>query len=561
MKSQFAKIEKTVAKIVICGIVLALAYLYISKGLVGYEANDDPFLGTITSGWYGFYCPYTIYNNIILGKLFAVISSLIPGHNWMYLFYLAIMLFSFMVFGIWCIEKHGTVLGGIFGLIFLFAGWISLIFVMNYSKSGAMVVTVGAILLLDSLDTDDFGNTSKRIFRIIGAVLTIVGALIRYEPDLAVFPFLIVGIVYIVSKYGIRSKQAVYLGSVLLAVLLLWGIDYGVYHLNPEWKEFREYNNNREEFTDYGIPSYENNREIYDEIGWSENDYLMIKQWNYADENVYTGDRFYKLYKYREANEPNLNFDRIVGIIDQFIVVSKNQLTLYIPLFLFVFFASVGSGKEFKYLLAVTLLFVAEFFYLIYFGRINERAAMIPVFALTGFLIYFFNSRDISKKGICIFISAALLFFAFNAGSMTASWELPPRGENPDDDNSIYRYLSENEDNLYLWTITDMEKALANKRKPFMEFEFGIGKNSVPLGGWFVPAPFIQDIEAPFGERNNVFKLLVENPNVYFVSDSNSDNTVVLTYIREHYEPDADFEVVDTYKNYSIFSLKHMSEN
>ncbi len=551
------KIDYTriLAKIIYSGMILFFAYIFITKGLVGYESNDDAFLGTIPSGWFGFFSPYTIHNNIIQGKVLALLSSVLQTHNWTVWYYLVLIIVSFLLFGIWCIDRHGTLLGGIFSVLFVLFCWVSLICRMNYSKSGAVALSVGCVIFLDSIDTDSFTDKRKKVFRIVGTLLAIIGALARYKVDLSVLPFFILGAVFVCMKYGIKSKQTVYIGALLTTILLLWGIDYGVYHFDSKWNDFKKFNDIREQLLDYDIPSYENDREIYNQLGLSENDYLMLTQWNYADDTVFTYDVMKSLVDYRDSHKDKISFDTVNGVIKGFknLVLQYGQIN--IVLFVFILFISLGKTDNAGALYVSLLMFLGELCYLIWVGRPLERAVMIPVISELLLLILLFDSRCVVKKKTCISICIAIVIYAYSVCGFSTIKDIARR-EGDGEHNKVFAYLSEQEDNLYIWQISDMCGAFSNFGYPFEKYVFGIGKNSVPMGAWFIPAPFIQEIEEPFGESNNVFKILVDNSNAYYVGYAGADTEILETYLREHYYPNAEFEMVDTFEQYGIYSVR-----
>lgn len=65
------------------------------------------------------------------------------------------------------------------------------------------------------------------------------------------------------------------------------------YHRHREgWSAFRDYNRLRAEFTDYHrLPFSPQTRAVYDSVGWSENDYRMMRNWFFADPEVFGADR------------------------------------------------------------------------------------------------------------------------------------------------------------------------------------------------------------------------------------------------------------------------------
>ena len=57
--------------------------------------------------------------------------------------------------------------------------------------------------------------------------------------------------------------------------------------------------------------SYNNNKEIFDKIGWSKNDHYLFYTFNTGDENVYNKQNLQKIidYKKQQGNYYNLNLE------------------------------------------------------------------------------------------------------------------------------------------------------------------------------------------------------------------------------------------------------------
>jgi hypothetical protein len=93
---------------------------------------------------------------------------------------------------------------------------------------------------------------------------------------------------------------------------------------------------------------YEENKEIFNEIGWSKNDHYLFYTFNYGDENTYSKENLEKIVKYKKDNgiEYNLNTN-FKSILEQLIrqLVESNELFTIIFLVAFILVLCLNKNK------------------------------------------------------------------------------------------------------------------------------------------------------------------------------------------------------------------------
>lgn len=551
------KYKKTVC-IIYISLVLGLLFYDVLGGYIGLETNDDTFLAIIPSGWLGGYYPYTIHNNIIIGYFLAAISRVLSMYNCTTLFYLGIMSVSFILLGIVIVEKKGAIIGGLFSFAFVATTWLSLLNRMNYSKSGALAIIVGCLTFAFSMEWDRTKNV-RMLFEIIGLTLLIIGALVRYKTDLAFIPYIVILGVFFFAKHDKKNYKATFLAA-LLIIVFGWIFDYSVYHSDDYWKEYKEYNDIREQLMDYGIPEYYGNEDIYQQLGLNENDYEMLINWQYADEKVFSIDVFKSLLRYRKSIRPHffsvytlkLVLRRFISNIQIFPQIGVASLLCALA-----YFTTKGNKKKIIFLFCTMWL---ELVYLMYTGRTPERAVMIPVIATIPMLIFFYIP-DTNKIGLISLSILLISIYCFCVCVLADNNELKKNELIIQKEvNDIYEKLSHEEDNLYVWHIFTASRNLTYSQDLFSGYPYGQHKNSVFSGGWLVPSPLMADISGRYGERNNVYKLLAFNPNVFYVvytedSINGIGADAIERYIRDHYNKDARATLVEKVGIYSIYSF------
>lgn len=116
----------------------------------------------------------------------------------------------------------------------------------------------------------------------------ILGGLIRPSSAVAVCVICAPHLVWVAFRgTGVEQRSARYL-IVFLSIIgiLAYALEWAAYYLSDDWKRVLEYNFTRALFNDfYRVPWVPDNA-AYKEAGWSNNDYLMFKNW-FASHDIY----------------------------------------------------------------------------------------------------------------------------------------------------------------------------------------------------------------------------------------------------------------------------------
>ena len=92
-------------------------------------------------------------------------------------------------------------------------------------------------------------------------------------------------------RFWLKMRKIISAG--LLLILVVTGCklfdDYS-YNKDPEYKYFKEYSEARAAIVDASDYGYEAYAEELQKIGISENDYKMMRNWNFADNEVFSLD-------------------------------------------------------------------------------------------------------------------------------------------------------------------------------------------------------------------------------------------------------------------------------
>ena len=90
---------------------------------------------------------------------------------------------------------------------------------------------------------------------------------------------------------------------------MVYGSNYLIYNTNDLYKEYTQYNEIRTMLHDLSFILYDTNKEIFEEIGWSRNDYALFYRFNFGDENVYSKENLQKIINYKNDKKEYLRLN------------------------------------------------------------------------------------------------------------------------------------------------------------------------------------------------------------------------------------------------------------
>lgn len=541
-------------------ILCLLLFRYvIGNALVGYETNDDFYIEMITSGAYGKASPFTVYTNIVIGYVLVLLHKLLPMHNWFSLLQLGSTLIAFLAFGIMSIRRVGVLKGYLISAILLLCSFDSLVCRMNYSKTGAFLFTVGLVVFVSFLDMEHWQMLRYRLCRLGAFMLMLVGGLMRLQTALACIPFAMVMLVYLYLKYkGDSCKRLLSLVVSGALIVAFWIFNQVVYTVNSEWREFKKYDAAIIELLDYHLPEYESYRDYYEELGISENDYTILREWKNGDKEFYTIEMLQKLVELsRETRQGTLNAEHI-GSVNYCLVAFAKEYLIMLFLLPFAFVVLYSNTRSFWYVVSALALGYGEIWALLMKGRLNERSLYIPMMAAFLLVAYFALREDTPfRKGcesLLLLLGVAFLAY-YGCGFYTLIHAGEGKGHNPETASALLQYTSSHQDALYVMDIVDNSNLLMTAYGPLDDVSSIPHENIVTLGGWLMPTPLWGSMIEPFGYRYNLLRTLATKENVYLILPAQRDCLSVYDYIREHYDPDVQLTLIDQVGSYAIYQF------
>lgn len=527
-------------------------YMAICKEYINYESNDDFFLSTISNGLYGDFYVYMVHNNVVLGTIIAFLNSIFSTINVSLAFSLLLIYISYALLGIWLIyKKEGLGLG--LGFLSFLITYETILFRMNYSKTGALLLVISVIVLFDCISKEN----ESRWMLFGSSFLFVTGSLFRYKVTIAFIPFLIL---FLLIKIIVKKKNGETISATMnlipliiavVAICMCWSIDYIAYNINDEWSYYKEYNDIRERVLDYGVPDYESHVDEYNAIGLTECDVEMLNNWSFFDDNVFGLDVMKKILDMRGSYKVSLNhicttFNLLYKECHKYVIWS-------ICLIFGVIVVALGGSVD-KYAVLLWILMVAEQFYLIWLGNYPERALMTATVFAYFFLLYEIADMDGLNSSRFVILTGFLVFFAIIGGGIL---NVPSRKafdtSRRTDVRSFLEYISNDSDNLYAWPIGVASGDLMQTYGEIKGIDNGYLQNSVFTGGWMTPAPiFTQKLEG-HGNTRSIFENLIYDDNTYLVGKGDGMEELYLQYLQIHYQSDIKYEIKQEMNGYMIY--------
>ena len=517
--------------------------LFFKCDFISFEQNDDMFISTIPSGIYGQHYIYICFSNILQGIFLSGLSKILPICNWTIILYIGYLYISYVGIGVWTVKIKGALVGGCLSILFFLTTYDSLLHNMNFSKTGGVLMSAGVMIFAHY--TEKLSGKKSIISLLISGGMIFAGSLVRRDSIIAFLPFIMILIVAVILQC--KGKRTKVIKEILpwliltLVVVAAWMIDSMAYKLNDEWRFYKELISVRGNLDDYGMLDYETHQEIYQKIGYNDIDVKMLSTWHSADDEVFGKENLQEIIQNKVKKE--YLFENIKQSLREMYnnVLKKNYL--FYAILVLTLVCGLTDPKKLLLLIPNFLLMIAELFYLVFGGRYPDRATLLIFMYAFVVIVYTFPKKEeLTKARNSLMAAALLVMVAVGLYNMDIN-------EIIENDAREYPYkeeyrqflseISEHQENLYVWDIFARERVLEGAYTPYEALDRGVLSNSVYTGGWFVNTPIMANNAERFGEKNNPYKLLADLKNVYLVTLTGTDINDTLSYIRRHYNENA----------------------
>ena len=574
-----------------------------------YEVSDDFVMELILTGAFdGQPDPHMMFSSFLWGKLLLVFMKIFAGVNWYLAGQMLTVFLTFVCLSVFLVRRKNWAAAVFFlSVLHLYFGQ-DLYLLLQFTKIAAAAIAAGGGLYIWNL----FHEKEKSLSLLGGGTL-LLGCLIRHYALLAAGSFLFVYAALEFIKLLVRKKRdsfpevrRILSGMVLLGALVLGlrAVNNLSYSLSPAYKEYMDYSYLRSAILDGRLPDYEDCREDFEEAGISENSYVLIRRWCFADRTYFTPERMKRagevIKKWRRENPPEAK--------DLWETYRERETDAYPAARGLLFLAAAGAflspwvlpaglaGWILTKGLSLYLLWRGHMVYRVEFGLMFSQAVLLLFSMDMGGWRLSEKWKDKLIKALpcrpgplgtrrirAAFRTAVLLsafgLFLFRLPSLLpdrkweslsgqeytkemdrvfyASWDYAPDKYTAMTKARTIRpaFLEEvrsHPENLYLMDFGTSIQSYYYDFDPLFPLESGSFSNTIYLGGVTVNHPSVDRALAEWGLEEALPGLLKEN--VYLVSNNTQDQ--ILEYLRTFYDSSASAVREGEYDGYTVWSFR-----
>lgn len=406
-----------ITAVILCVFFFLMAVIFCDQK---YETNDDYCTDSILSGTLnGKPNQYILFSNILLGYLLKGIYSLIPDISFYFIMLLIMGLVSLIII-VWLILKRCRVSVGILASIICLTCFSDDLFILvQFTKVASVAIAAGGLLFLEAITDKTLSH--RKLCAASGAALFLLGSMLRLNCIYCVIPFLLIRFIVLAYK---KSFKDILFRFLMCAVLIgssyaLLGINNVIWNADPDYRYFVELNEYRYPVTDVPKPLYDEIRPEMEAIGVSEIDYYMAATWQFTDLSVFTPEKLEKIagvlsdYNSKQTNTVSRAID-VFGYREYWSYPGVIGIVLLCILLLFT------ERKPYFTIIASVMACASLLLYFDYIGRALYRVEFSVLFAAFAVLGVSFagNEKKIKMRRevflftVFVFMYAVLLYHA-----------------------------------------------------------------------------------------------------------------------------------------------------
>ena len=273
-------------------IVLALLLLTWSLIPVVFETNDDSFMmGYLAGAWTGKPEADTIFSLFLWGRIVSALYVVNAGIPWYTLIFLALIFLSLTAV-CYCLMVSFPKWGeGVFCLLY-FCMFLYYTVLLQFTMVSAYCGAAALSLLL--IQKKEEGRRDCIIRNIVIFFFMFFAVNIRSKVGYLTLGSAAFAICLEIIRYLLKAadrqkiKKAAVSFIVICAAAGLSISTHKIHESRNGWEDFREYHAERARFTDYTPLDYTSNQELFQQIGWSEDFYQLLREWFLMDETINT---------------------------------------------------------------------------------------------------------------------------------------------------------------------------------------------------------------------------------------------------------------------------------
>lgn len=368
-------------------IILNLIYMIVVLLLFEQFATyDDYSMAVQYAGGIGDqYAQGQTFINPLYGNMIFALNKLFPMLPWF-----NIMLFLFQFIGLTLMTEY--ILDRQFGTIGLLISNLILLFFsyeayagLSFTKAAGIIATCGIFFLLF--------DESHRWQKIIALILVCIAVLLRnlmviMSCGIATIFVLYIYLRAILKKTAKKEKFVTNIIIIASCIIICLGLRNESIWFDKETytnlqKQIEE-NNVRSRFQDYPVPAYSEQKNSYDNVGISENDIYLFRQWNY-DRNKLT-NKIYNVIGGKETDsflKKVFSTDNIYKFFKSYPKTFLSQDVFFcLLLVIMILFATIKNEKMKPFLIRAMFVMILNLGIMYYFfigGRYNQHRVDVAV--------------------------------------------------------------------------------------------------------------------------------------------------------------------------------------
>ena len=537
---------------------------------IKYEQVDDFIIYNLYSGLDGTYNIHGVYIHPVLCFILGMFFRILPMVNWHTMFLLVMQFICFTIIGTLLIKKNNSKISYILYILFVSVCYTSMLQLIQYTSVAALLILTAFFVMMDYIEQEK----QRKKYIICYAIVYTLGIMTRMQSLMIIAPFFALYFVYnlvlFIRKKVEKEKIIRIVKNYLLFVILTVAIYVSnyIFYNNEIYKNYDEFNELRTILHDNIYVSYEENKEIFDEIGWSKNDHYLFYTFNFGDENVYSKENLQKIIDYKKSQGELYNYDfELDNIVNDLIDQMRNVNPYISIMFLGSFLVAIyTNNKNRGYIISIFLVTLAVNCIFIVINRSMQRV-VIPEYilgiAMFLYLIRYREKVDNEKSNIIKAISVFIIVITviFSGGAYQFNYHLEDYSNYKD----VIEYTNSHKENVYLYTVP----ALQYRYLTYSVYEMppeGAFSNLRVMGGWDMYTQNYYDFKDRYGLDGTFLDLLKEN--VYLIDGDvtwsgnyyEDYKKHIILFIKEHYDVDVSYELVETFDNIYIYKLYEVAD-
>ncbi len=267
-------------------VLFVLAIIFMTPA---FQTNDDAVMCMIVSGQGLTLTPdeHMVFSNVIVGKILKTLYTYLPRMHW-YGWYLVATQWTANIALLYCfLRPRYTRLKLVGFAAYFFTAGIYFLVNLQFTSTSILAELAGGMLLLQLVGQDSKGRRESFLLAAAACLLMVWGGLIR--SDVIPLAALLIGPVLLVN-YWLGTPNRFSAVCACLSIAMVAGLTFFAerYHQDcysdPQWQAFYQYNPLRVKFNDEQWVKYtRETKPVFDQVGWSKNDYDMILNWYFDD--------------------------------------------------------------------------------------------------------------------------------------------------------------------------------------------------------------------------------------------------------------------------------------